>query len=633
MAEKTTCPYGLWESPISPRSLAGDRRLEAARWDSDGRTLVWLEGRSGQGVLVAQDSPADAPRDLTTDLSVRAEVGYGGGDFTVHGGYVYFVVHKTGRIYRQAISGGAAKPITPAFGQAAAPTVSPDGRWLAYVHHDDANVDRLAVVDVEGTFWPQVLAAGHDFYMQPRWSPDGRRLAWIAWDHPRMPWDGALLELATVIQPDGLPPRLDTPEVVAGGPETAVFQPEFTPDGRRLLFVSDETGWGRIAWRDLESGRRGWLTPDGVEYGLPGWVQDMRTYAVGHNGRYLVAAANERGFQRIVRIDLETGQAAPVEAVAEYTEVLQIWAAGNDARFVFVGSGATTPPRVVECDLATGRARIVARASGENVPQSASAACEMISWPTGEDDMAHGLFFPSASDRFQAAGKPPLIVLIHGGPTAQVKAGWRAEAQFFATRGYAVLYVNYRGSTGYGRDYMLKLRGKWGVLDVEDAVSGARHLADAGRVDPDRTVIMGGSAGGFTVLQTMVDHPEAFRAGISLYGVADQFQLAAETHKFEAHYLDSLLGPLPEAAAIYRVRSPVLRADRIRRPMAIFQGEIDQVVPRAQAEAIVEALKRNGTPHVYQVYEGEGHGWRKAETIERFYQAVDAFLRQYVLFA
>src|SRR5688572_24752015 len=196
---KTTLPYGLWSSPLSPRSLAGDKRLSEVQWDSDGRTLVWLEGRSDRGVLVALADGDLAPRDLTSDLSVRAEVGYGGGDFTVHGGQAYFVVHKTGRIYRQALSGGAAKPITPAFGQAAAPACSPDGRFVAYVHHDTEQVDRIALIDAEGSYWPRILAAEHDFYMQPRFSPDGRRLAWIAWDHPNMPWDGTLLYVADLI--------------------------------------------------------------------------------------------------------------------------------------------------------------------------------------------------------------------------------------------------------------------------------------------------------------------------------------------------------------------------------------------------------------------------------------------------
>ena len=288
MSEKLSRQFGLWTSPITPKGLAEDRRLEAACWDSDGETLVWLEARSGRGVLVAQGADGDAPRDLTPELDVRAEVGYGGGDFTVHGGYVYFVVHKTGRIWRQPLAGGkgdrrlagtirrmvaepvpfsTARPITPPFGKAASPVVSANGRWVVYVHHDDEGADRLALVDADGQCWPQILAEGRDFYMQPRLSPDGRRLAWIAWDHPNMPWDGTQLFVAPLVTRESGLPRLGQPEVVAGGPEIAVFQPEFAPDGRTILYVSDETGWGRIAAYDLESGQRRWLTEGGVEYG------------------------------------------------------------------------------------------------------------------------------------------------------------------------------------------------------------------------------------------------------------------------------------------------------------------------------------------------------------------------------
>ena len=633
MTGKTVCQYGLWESPITPRLLGEGRRLDAPQWDSDGGTLVWLEGRSGRGVLVAQGSTPDAPRDLTVDLDVRAEVGYGGGDFTVHGGHVYFVARKLGRIYRQPLAGGSARAITPEFGKAASPVVSPDGRWVAYCHHDEDSVDELAVVDAQGTCWPQILTGGRDFYMQPRWSPDGKQLCWIAWDHPNMPWDGSRLYVASVNRAGGSLPRVKTPRVIAGGDDVAVFQPEFTPDGRHLLYVSDESGWGQIIACDLQSGERRPLTAEGVEYGTPAWGQGMRQFAVSHDGRYLTAAAGRRGFDRIERIELATGRSEAVEAMAEYTSVTYLASAGDGDRVVFVGSSPTIPLRIVEHDFSTGQTRIVARSSGETVPQAALAPCEAISWTTAGGEQAHGLYHAPAGDRFEGVGKPPLIVLVHGGPTSQMKAAWKADTQFFSTRGYAVLWVNYRGSTGYGRPYMLKLRGNWGICDVEDAVSGARHLAESGQIDPERTVIMGGSAGGFTVLQTMVRHPDAFKAGICLYGVADQFHLAAETHKFESHYLDSLIGPLPEAAEAYRDRSPVFHAQRIRRPLAVFQGAIDRAVPREQSDRIVEALKNNGTPHVYHVYEGEGHGWRKGETIEHFYRAVDDFLRRHVLFA
>jgi dipeptidyl aminopeptidase/acylaminoacyl peptidase len=630
MNEKLRRQFGLWTSPISPAALAEGKRLDGVAWDADGETLVWLEGRSGRGVLVAQTGD-DAPRDLTAELSVRAEVGYGGGDFTVHAGHVYFIVHKTGRIYRQSLTSGDAAALTPAFGQAASPVVSPNGRWLAYVHHDQPH-DRIAVVDTAGNFWPQILTSDHDFYMQPRWSADGKQLCWIAWDHPNMPWDGTRLYLADVVESDGLP-RLANAREIAGGDEVAVFQPEFTSDGRHLIYVADETGWGRLAEYELATSKRRWLTPQGTEFGMPAWVQDMRTFALCADGQTIIAAASQRGYQQLTAIDRASGASTPIDALTRYGDVTSIVAAPVGTRFAFIASGPKLPPRVASHDLTTGQTRIVARSSGETVPEAALSDCRPISWATADGGESHGLLYQPASERYQGIGLPPLVVLIHGGPTSQVRAGWRAEAQFFATRGYAVLFVNYRGSTGYGRDYMLKLRGQWGVCDVEDAISGMRHLADSGEIDPQRTVVMGGSAGGFTVLQTMATQPEAFTAGISLYGVANQFSLAADTHKFESRYLDSMLGPLPEAAAIYRERSPVFHAGNIRRPLAVFQGGIDTVVPKDQAESIVEALRRNGTPHIYHVYEDEGHGWRKRETIEHFYRTVDDFLRRYLIFA
>lgn len=632
MSTKTTRQFGLWPSPLSARQLSHSLRLEAVRWDSDGRTLVWLEGRSGRGVLVAQTDD-EAPRELTSDLSVRAEVGYGGGDFAVHGGHVYFVQHRTGRLFKQALRGGIARAITPAFGKASSPAVSPDGRWLAFVHQDDEGHDRLAVVDADGAAWPRILASGHDFYMQPRWSPAGNNLAWVAWDHPNMPWDGTFLELAAVDSDARCGPILAETQCVAGGSDVAIFQPEFTSDGQHLVFVSDETGWGRLAILDLESRTRRWLTEDGSEFNSPAWVQDLRTYALSRDGRRIWAASSRGGLQQCLEIDVRESRATPLTALSEYTELGQLVASPATDEIALVGSHAKLPPRVVRSDVDRKTTRVVVRSACEAIPAEALANCEPISWPTANGETAHGLLYSPASSDSSSSGSPPLIVIVHGGPTSQVRAGWRAEAQFFATRGYAVLFVNYRGSTGYGREYMLRLRGHWGVCDVEDSISGAEHLARSGRVDSARRVIMGGSAGGFTVLQAMTQYPTAFTAGISLYGVADQFGLAADTHKFESRYLDTMLGPLPEAAALYRERSPLFYADRICRPLAVFQGDIDQIVPRCQSDQIVEALRRRGIPHVYHVYEGEGHGWRKQETIEHFHTSIEEFLKRHVLFA
>lgn len=628
-------PFGLWDSPISPAGLAGDKRLDGVAFGAMGR-IVWLEGRSGRGVLCV--SSYDAPRDLDSTLSVRAEVGYGGGDFTVHGDTAFFIVHKTGRIYRQSLSGGAARPITPRQGNAAAPTVSACGKWVAFVHHDDDGNDRLAVVDVEGKYWPSILAEGHDFYMQPAWSPDSKRLCWIAWDHPQMPWDGTVLEMADVDAVDGGLPRLRNVQVVAGGTDTAIFQPRFSPDGASLFYISDETGWGRIAQRSLADGAVRWLTPQDQEFGHPAWIQGMRTYDFIDSGKGIVAVQNERGFSLLKHIDLDTGKRKVAGKTTGYSDIQHVVSVPgqNSTTLLCVASGSTTPPRIMEFDpYYGGGARIAhvhARSSSESTPAEALSTCEPITWKTANDEVSHGLYYAPKNDRFVGIGKPPLVVLVHGGPTSQARAAWSAQVQFLTSRGYAVLQVNYRGSTGYGRAYMLKLRGNWGICDVEDSVSGAEYLVKEGKVDAARMVIMGGSAGGFTVLQTMIDHPTVFAAGVSLYGVANQFDLASDTHKFESRYTDSLIGPLPAAAALYRERSPVFHAAKIKRPMLIYQGELDQVVTKKQSDDIVAALQRNGVPHEYHVYAGEGHGWRKSETIEHYYRTLEAFLRKYVIF-
>jgi len=631
MATRKERPSGLWESPLSPVMLAGEKRLSNPQWDHSGQ-LVWREERGGRGVLVVSTLTGDAPRDLTSDLNVRAEIGYGGGDFCAGHGLVIFAVHKTGRLFRQAISGGAARPITPVGGHAAAPRLSPDGKFVAYVHQDSEKNDRIAVVEVEGSSWPQVLTAGHDFYMQPRWSPDGRWFAWIAWDHPQMPWDGTTLYLAEV-QATGDLPRLGPPHKIAGGKDIAIFQPEFLPDSSALVYVSDEPGWARLALTSLRSGKSKWLTEDDAEYGAPAWVQDRRTYAISADGRLVYAARNSLARDTLVRIELATGTARTCAELSDYSDLLGFVTAPESDQVAMVASGSLTPPRLVVYAGESGETKILARSSGETVPADELAMPEPLSWPTADGEIAHGLYYPPTSREYQASGPPPILVTVHGGPTSQAKAGWRPDVQYFATRGYAVLVLNYRGSTGYGREYMLKLRGNWGICDVQDAVSGLNFLGETGRADLLRSAIQGGSAGGFTVLQTMIAEPSAFAVGINLYGVSNHFNFADDTTKFEMHYLDSLLGPLPEAAALYRERSPIFQAEKIRRPLAMFQGDNDLVVPRNQSDSVAEALKRRGVPVTYHVYAGEGHGWRKPETIEHYYRTVEQFLRQYLLFS
>jgi len=627
--KKTPKQYGLWPSPITPISLARGIAFSDLAWDHDG-TLVWREWRSDRGVLVVQSPDGEAPRDLNNDFSVRAGVGYGGGDFTVGHGYFYFVEAKSGRIFRQPTHVGTANPITPAFGNAASPTISPDGKKLLFVHNYERQ-DCIAVVDSEGNYWPQKLISGDDFYMQPCWHPEGDRIAWIAWNHPQMPWDGTTLKLAKVTKPAQGLPKLGRVKKIAGDEKTAIFGAQFSPDGRYLAYVADPDGWWQLHVYDLESSEHRVLTGGQAEHGIPAWVQGRRTFDFSPDGKLIYFLKNRDGFVGLWQVDIKSGKQQRVRIGSEYNWMEQVAVAPEGKRVAMIASGGRIPTRVVTYDASDG-SRVMARSLPEELPEKAYALPSPLTWKGMDGEDVHGIFYSPQNEGFEGIALPPLMVLVHGGPTGQRGAHFDGQAQFFASRGWAVLQVNYRGSTGYGRVYRDKLRRNWGIYDVQDTVSGAQFLVEDGQVDGNKLVIMGGSAGGFTVLKTLEDYPGVFKAGVNLYGVANHFTLAADTHKFEERYLDSMLGPLPEAAEIYRERSPLFFADKIQDPIIVFQGEDDKVVPQNQSDEIVAALQRNGVPHEYHLYPGEGHGFRKTETIEKFYATLEKFLKQYVIF-
>ncbi len=624
-----TKQFGLWPSPISAASLARGLTFSDLAWDSDG-TLIWSEGRSDRNVLVVLPPDGQARRDLNNEFSVRAGVGYGGGDFTAGRGNVYFVEAKSGRIYCQPTQAGLARPITPAFGSAASPALSPNGEYLLYVHSYEHH-DAIAIVDSQGKYWPQKLVSGADFYMQPCWHPAGNRIAWIAWDHPQMPWDGARLCLGTLnFGSEGL--FLGDVLVVAGHENTSVFQPQFSPDGRYLAYVADPDGWWHLYLYDLESGEHSVYTGGECEHAVPAWVQGLRTFDFSPDGKSVYLLRNQDSFIGLWKVDVASKMQERVRLGAEYTWLAQVAANPAGEHVALIASGGRVPSRIITFGASAG-VRVQARSLPEDLPAATYSLPQPITWPGMDGEPVHGLFYAPTSETCEGIGLPPLMVLIHGGPTGQRGASFDGQSQFFASRGWAVLQVNYRGSTGYGRAYRDKLKGSWGIYDVQDAVSGAIALAAEGQVDGGKLVIMGGSAGGFTVLKALEDYPGTFKAGVNLFGVANQFTLAADTHKFEERYSDSLLGPLPEAAAIYRERSPIFFADKIQDPIIVFQGEDDKVVPRNQSDEIVAVLQRNGVTHEYHLFPGEGHGFRKTETIEQFYTALERFLKQYVIFA
>jgi dipeptidyl aminopeptidase/acylaminoacyl peptidase len=620
--------YGLWGSPVSPRKLGKGIKFTDLAWDDDG-SLVWYERRSGIGVLVIQPPGCDAHRELNSDFDIRAGVGYGGGDFAVGKGNVYFVEANSGRIYRQPTHVGTAKAITPAFGYAASPTLSPDGKYLLFVHTYEGE-DSIGLVDSDGESWPVKLVSGDDFYMQPCWHPDNSAIAWIAWNHPQMPWDATTLYLGK-IKTNENGPRLESSLPIVGDERTSVFQPQFSPDGRFLAYIADPDGWWHLYLYDLVSGEHTVHTGGEAEHGVPAWVQGLRTYEFSPDGKSIYYLRNQDGFVGLWKLDLDSKVNTRVQLGSEYTWLTQVAVSSLDDTVAMIASGSQVPERVITSSESD-PVRVLRRSLPEELPDGFYALPQPLTWQGLDGEQVHGLFYAPQSQNYTGLGKPPLMLQVHGGPTSQRYAAFDGQVQYFTSRGWAVLQVNYRGSTGYGRAYRHKLKGNWGIYDVQDAVSGADYLGDVGLVDREKAVIMGGSAGGFTVLKTLEDYPGKFKAGICLYGIGNQFSLVADTHKFEARYSDWLLGSLPEAADVYRERSPVFFADRIKDPVAIFQGEDDKVVPKDQSDQIVRVLQRNGIPHEYHIYPNEGHGFRRAETIEKFYSTIERFLEQNVLY-
>ena len=621
--------YGLWDSPISADMMAGQKGLNDVQWAGDGETIVWAESRGKSGALVARRG-ADAGWDISGNVNVRGGVGYAGGEFTVWESTVFFAAGD-GCLYRTEIASGEPRAITPAFGRVASPSVSPDGRWVAYVW-TDGDTDVLAVVDAHGRQWPQKIVVGADFYMQPGWSADGGRLAWIAWDHPNMPWDGTRLESAAVEAADSRGVKLGPIQVWAGSKDVSVQQPGFSPDGRWLAYVSDETGFSHIHLRNLESGDVTRITHGDAEYGGPAWVQGLRHFQWSEESTYMIAVRKEFGRMSLERISVE-GKGGAISEAAIYAAVGQP-SLSMKGHIAFLGSSPHHPPRIVALMNGT-TPRIETRATQERIPSTSLAPMQPLRWPVESVDgttEVYGNYYPPTNPEFSSLGRPPAIVMIHGGPTGQRTAAYDSRNQFFASRGFAILDVNYRGSTGYGRDYQDALRGNWGVYDVEDAVAAAQYLIDADLADPDKIVIMGGSAGGYTVLQALTDYPGAFKAGVCMYGIGNLFSLDMDTHKFESQYNQQLVGPLPATADKWRARSPLFKADQISDAIAVYHGREDKVVPIDQAETIVRTLVRRGVPHVYHVYDDEGHGWRKPENIKHFYESLMAFLKENVIF-
>ena len=635
LVDRETLPYGAWRSPIASELIVGDS-IGLGDILGDGGDIYWIEGRPSEGgrnVLVRR-TPDGIVADVTpAPYSARTRVHeYGGGAASVRDGAVFFSNFADQRLYRWE-AGAAPTPVTPAAVSGSSWRYAdgwfdaPRRRWVGVreAHDADGRVDNaLVAVDLAQPGAGRILAQGRDFYASPKLSPDGSRLAWLCWDHPNMPWAGTELWLAEIAD-DG---ALAVPHLVAGGPAESIFQPQFSPDGI-LHFVSDRTGWWNL-YRCAPGGDSAHpLCPREAEFGQPQWVFGQSTYAFLLADQ-LVCAYVEDGRDHLARLDIGSGRLTAI--ATRFTDFGQVRVAGG--RIVCRAGSPSDPPAIVAIDPASGAAETLrqsAPAAGDDKLRRYFSAPVHVAFPTGQGRTAHAHYYPPGNPDYAPPEheKPPLVVKCHGGPTAAGSTVLSLGIQYWTSRGIAVLDVDYGGSTGYGRAYRERLKGAWGVVDVEDCVNATRHVIAEGLADGERAVITGGSAGGYTVLAALArsdQFGDVFRGGASYYGVSDIAALARDTHKFESRYLDWLIGPYPERADLYRERSPLTHADRLSRPVIFFQGADDRVVPPNQTEMMVEALRRRGIPTGYLLFAGEQHGFRRADNIKR---ALDAELYFY----
>ena len=626
MTELHTAPYGAWKSPITSDLIVA-ASIGLGKIAIAGDDIYWLENRPserGRSVLVHRSADGRQVDVTPPPFNVRTRVHeYGGGEGLVAAGEVFFVHFADQRVYRLTEDAGAEpRPITPELPLRYADFVLDRGRNRLICIREDHSmpahqaVNTVVSLDVAGDpAGGRVLVSGNDFYASPRLSPDGTRLAWLTWHHPNMPWDGTELWVGELDAAGAI----RSAEQVAGGPAESIFQPEWSPAGV-LYFVSDRTGWWNLyRW---QRGQAEPLAELEAEFGLPQWVFAMSTYAF-ESAERIVCAYTQGGADRLALLDTVTRTLTPIET--PYTEISGVRAARG--RAYFLGGSPTAPDSLIALDLETRRCDVLRRASDAAVDAGYLSRPRTIEFPTEGGLTAFGHFYPPCNRDFAApAGdKPPLLVLSHGGPTGNSTTTLHLDIQYWTSRGFAVLDVNYGGSTGYGRAYRERLNGAWGVVDVDDCVNGAAYLVGRGEVDSARLAIRGGSAGGYTTLCALTFR-DAFRAGASHYGIGDLEGLAQDTHKFESRYLDRMVGPYPERRDLYVARSPIHFTERLACPVIFFQGLDDQVVPPSQSEAMFQAVRAKGLPTAYVTFEGEGHGFRRAEAIKR---ALDAELYFY----
>lgn len=614
MNKNDQTPCGLWNSPIQPELLSQISSIKDAQLMTDG-TIVWIDSIDGNTDLNVKRH-SDAQQKIVTGRKISGTLGYGGGELTSHKDWIFFVSEHA--LYRISGNGGLPERVTRELGDIASPAISPDGKRVLLAHSSEKR-DSILLSLLDPHAWPIEIASGSDFYMQPVWHPSGAKIAWIEWDHPQMPWDGTRLMMADI---DDI--GVSNIRRIAGNQDTPIFQPEFSPDGQYLSYISSTGEYDALFLLDLNTEKINTLVKDKI-IAAPPWIQGLRVYGWNNTGIYYLETINAT--RQLFHISL-SGQEKHI-SVDPYQWFEQISVCSKRDQLSLIAYSSQTPARVIS--LSDKKIKIISRSAPENIPGGYISDPIHIKWPAADGTITYALFYPPANPEYSSRELPPLIINVHGGPTSARNYSFNEKAIFFNSRGYAYVELNYRGSTGYGRAYMLKLRRNWGKIDVEDSVNCAKAVSELGLADSRRIVIMGGSAGGYTTLNALINYPGVFKLGINLYGVSNLFDFMIETHKFEERYNDSLVGVFPKDFAIIKEYSPSERLDEIRDPMLIFQGDEDPVVPKAHSEIVVKALQQNSIPYIYRVYQGEGHGFKKIANIVDMYHTIDNALKNWVL--
>ena len=600
--------------------VEGAARIDDVVVDSDG-SIYWCESRPaerGRAVIVRRAANG-ALTDVTPPSSnVRTRVHeYGGGAWWVRDATVIYSNFADQRLWRLDATGASghtepvaltAEPALVMGDRYADGRITRDGMWYVCVRerHDEAGAvdNELVAVSTDGSLTARTLATGADFYAAPRLSADGSRLAWLQWNHPDMPWDGTELWVASFA--DG---ALADARRVAGGRDESIVQPEWALDGS-LYFCSDRTDWWNL-YRLVAGFNVEPVVVGPFEIAMPPWGFGQSRYLILDDGRVVYVRGEPTGDTLVV-------DGHDIASDHDLTAIAALATRGSE--IVFVGASYATESAVYRVAESS---TVLVHASRELGLDAAFLPPPVpIDFASG-DARAHALYYGPASAGYGGAPaeKPPLIVMAHGGPTGAARTQLNLGLRYWTSRGFGVVDVNYRGSTGYGRRYRHALDGAWGIADVDDCIAAVHHLVERGMVDPARLAIRGGSAGGFTVLAALAFHPGEFGAGASHYGIADLEALAKETHKFESRYLDRLVGPYPQDRAVYVARSPIHHLERLATPLIVLQGLDDEIVPPNQAQMIVDALAARGLPHAYLTFAGEGHGFRQGPNIIRALEA------------